>query len=182
MRIDADKNNLRSLIGSNKNRRLPVVLRTNLIKKITLPSRYSMYITKKLRIEAESVENLSNLANHLLCALLDIDKLTPNPIHDGFVNGSETVLFQRAVVMKQHRGMDSNARFNIGFVTGLRTHVGRRVPVPVRVEWKSLAPNPYACPGFGGFGFDVTTRDLSSSPHQNGSGRGGRRVLASKRE
>jgi len=73
----------------------------------------------------------------------------------------------------------------IGFVTGLRTCAGGRVRVGrvrVRVERKSPAPNPYPCPGFGGFGFDVTTRVLPSSPRQNGSGRGGGRVLASKRE
>jgi len=61
----------------------------------------------------------------------------------------------------------------LGFVTGLRTRAGGRVRVGrvrVRVERKSPAPNPYLCPGFGGFGFDVTTRVLPSSPRQNGSG------------
>ncbi len=64
----------------------------------------------------------------------------------------------------------------LGFVTGLQTRAGGRVRVgrvQVRVEWKSPAPNPYPCPGFGGFGFDVTTRVLPSSPRQTGSGRGG---------
>ena len=49
----------------------------------------------------------------------------------------------------------------VGFITGLQTHVGRRVQVGqvrVQVELGSPAQNPYPCPGYGGFGFNMTTR------------------------